>query len=449
MTQVLLIDDEAEIRASIKESLELAGLEVTDQPSAARALEMVNRDMPGIIISDVRMPDMDGLDFLRKVIAIDPDLPIVLITGHGHVRMAVRAIRDGAYDFLEKPFRPETLITVVKRALEKRRLTLDNRSLRDQLHHATDLERVIIGASPPMVALREKIKRCANADVDVLIYGESGTGKELVARCLHDIGPRSNAHFVPINCAAVPGSLSASEFFGHAQGAFTGAQTQRVGKFEFADKGVVFLDEIESMPLELQAELLRVLQERRVTRLGTNREKEIDIRVYSASKTSLSKASDEGRFRSDLYFRLDVVSLNIPPLRDRIEDVPLLFQHFVNQHAQETGEETPHLSSAVYDRLISYHWPGNVRELQNNARRYALGFDPGIGESENIQEEAGESLSQRVAVYEKGIIRNTIEKFDGNISQAARFLGISRRTLYNKLGRRAGSTQRRLSASVV
>lgn len=435
MTQVLLVDDEAEIRASIKESLELAGLTVTEQPSAIKALEQVNCELPGIIISDVRMPDMDGLEFLRKVTAIDPDLPIVLITGHGHVRMAVRAIRDGAYDFLEKPFRPETLITVVKRALEKRQLTLDNRQLRDQLHHATDLERVIIGASPSMVALRERIKRYANADVDVLIYGESGTGKELVARCLHDVGPRQNNNFVPINCAAIPGSLSASEFFGHAQGAFTGAKTQRMGKFEYADKGVVFLDEIESMPLELQAELLRVLQERRVVRLGTNREKDIDIRVFSASKTSLSKAADEGTFRADLYFRLDVVSLNIPPLRERIEDVPLLFQHFINQHTKETGEEAPSISSAVYDRLLSYTWPGNVRELQNNARRYALGFDPGIGETEENKTDSNETLGKRVAIYEERIIRNTIDKFDGNVSQAAKFLGISRRTLYNKLGK--------------
>lgn len=431
---VLLIDDEAEIRASIRESLELAGLRVADYSSARKALDDVHRDLPGVIVSDVRMPDMDGMEFLRKVTAVDKDIPIVLITGHGHVRMAVKAIRDGAYDFLEKPFRPDTLITVVKRALEKRRLTLDNRKLRGQLNSATDLERVIIGASPSMVALREKIKRYAQADVDVLIYGESGTGKELMARCLHDLGPRSNGNFVPINCAAIPGSLSASEFFGHAQGAFTGAASQRVGKFEYADKGVVFLDEIESMPLELQAELLRVLQERRVVRLGTNKEKDIDIRVYSASKTSLSKASDAGRFRADLYFRLDVVSLHIPPLRERIEDVPLLFQHFLNQHAKETGEEAPPLSSSVYDRLLSYHWPGNVRELQNNARRYALGFDPGVGEQQGEEKETDETLSHRVAVYEKRIIRNAIERFDGNVSQAARHLGISRRTLYNKLG---------------
>ncbi len=435
MVQVLLIDDEAEIRASIKESLELNGLKVEDKSSARTALTLITPDWPGIIVSDVRMPDMDGLEFLRKVKAVDQDIPIVLITGHGHVRMAVKAIRDGAYDFLEKPFRPETLITVVKRALEKRQLTLDNRKLRDQLNHATDLEKVIIGASPTMVALREKIKRYATADVDVLIYGESGTGKELVARCLHDLGPRRNGNFVPINCAAIPGSLSASEFFGHAQGAFTGAASQRKGKFEYADKGVVFLDEIESMPLDQQAELLRVLQERRVVRLGTNLEKEIDIRIYSASKESLSKAADKGKFRSDLYFRLDVVSLNIPPLRDRIEDVPLLFQHFINQITQETGEEPPALTSAVYDRLISYHWPGNVRELQNNARRYALGFDPASESDNESDSDDNETLGKRVAVFEKRVINSAIDKFSGNVSKAAKHLGISRRTLYNKLER--------------
>ncbi len=435
MTQVLLIDDEAEIRASIKESLELAGLSVVDQPSALKALASIADKPPEVIISDVRMPDMDGLEFQRKVKAIDPDLPIVLITGHGHIRMAIKAIRDGAYDFLEKPFRPETLITVVKRALEKRQLTLDNHKLRDQLSHATDLERVIIGTSPSIVALRERVKRYAQADIDVLIYGETGTGKELVARCLHDLGPRGNQNFVPINCAAVTDKLASSQVVNQSQGAFSRQQTSKIGKFEYADKGVIFLDDIDDMPLELQAELLRILQDRRIAKLGNDKEKEIDLRVFSASKTSLSKASDEGTFRADLYFKLNVVNLQIPPLRDRIEDAPLLFQNFINQHMQETGEEVPPMTSQIYDQLMSHHWPGNVRELQNNAHRFALGFNPRMGDVDHTNTIADESLSKRVALYEQQIIRNTIENFDGNVSQAAKFLSISRRTLYNKLGR--------------
>ncbi|MCB1755833.1 MAG: sigma-54-dependent Fis family transcriptional regulator [Gammaproteobacteria bacterium] len=435
MAQVLLIDDEAEIRASIKESLELAGFSVSDQSCARLSLSIIRQDCPEVIVSDVRMPDMDGLELLRKVKAIDADLPVILITGHGHVPMAVKAMRDGAFNFLEKPFRPESLITLINQAQTQRQRVLANRKLRDQLVDSSDLQRSIVGATPSMIALREKIKRYAAADVDVLIYGESGTGKELVARCLHRLGPRNKEKFVPINCAAIPAGLSSSEFFGHTQGAFTGAAGQRVGKFEFADRGVVFLDEIESMPLEMQAELLRVLQERRVTRLGANNEKEIDVRVISASKTSLSKAADHGKFRADLYFRLNVVSLNIPPLRDRIDDVPLLFQHFLLQHAKELGESAKTITSSLYDSLVSYHWPGNVRELQNNARRYALGFDPEIGEQMEAASESDESLGRRVAVYEQRIIKNTIEKFDGNISQAAKFLGISRRTLYNKLER--------------
>ena len=435
MTQVLLVDDEAEIRASIKESLELAGLMVTDQPSAIEALASITDNPPEVIISDVRMPDMDGLEFQRKIKAIDPDLPIVLITGHGHVRMAIKAIRDGAYDFLEKPFRPETLITVVKRALEKRQLTLDNHKLRDQLAHATDLERVIIGTAPSIVALRERIKRYAQADIDVLIYGESGTGKELVARCLHDLGPRGNENFVPINCASVKGKLANSQIVNQPQGAFSRTQSSRIGKFEYADKGVIFLDDVDNMTLDLQAELLRILQESTITKLGSDKVKDIDIRVFSTSKTSLSKASDEGAFRADLFFKLNVVNLHIPPLRDRIEDAPLLFQHFVNQHVQETGEDAPPMTAAVYDQLMSYNWPGNVRELQNNARRFALGFNPRIGDVEHSNSIADESLSRRVALYEQQIIRNTIENFDGNVSKAAKFLSISRRTLYNKLGR--------------
>ncbi|HBR96914.1 MAG TPA: DNA-binding response regulator [Gammaproteobacteria bacterium] len=436
MTQVILIDDEAEIRASMKESLALAGLSVQDFAHASKALQTLDQTFPGIVVSDVRMPDMDGLAFLRKAATVDADIPVVLITGHGHVRMAVRAIREGAYDFIEKPFRPETLITVVKRALEKRRLTLENRKLRDQLLHTTDLARVVIGSSASMVALREQIKRYANADVDVLIYGESGTGKELVARCLHDMSPRRNHNFVPINCAAIPGTLSGSEFFGHSQGAFTGAQSKRIGKFEYADKGVVFLDEIESMPLDQQAELLRVLQERRVVRLGDNREKDIDIRVFSAAKSDLDKEVEKGTFRSDLYFRLDVVNLRIPPLRDRIEDVPLLFQHFLHQHGIEHGEEPPSISPAVYDRLLAHNWPGNVRELQNNARRYALGFDAGVGKPDEQAGHDTNSLGARVAVYERRLIQNAIQQFGGNVSSAAKHLGISRRTLYNKLGRK-------------
>lgn len=435
MTQVLLVDDEAEIRASIKESLELAGLSVIDQPSAIKALESLSTNPPGIIISDVRMPDMDGLEFQRKVKAIDPDLPIVLITGHGHVRMAIKAIRDGAYDFLEKPFRPETLITVVKRALEKRELTLDNHKLRDQLSQATDLERVIIGASPSIVALRERVKRYAQADIDVLIYGETGTGKELVARCLHDLSPRANENFVPFNCASVTGKLSASQIVSPSKGAFSRAQSPRIGKFEYADKGVIFLDDVDNMPIDMQAELLRILQDRKITQVDSGKEKDIDIRVFSTSKTSLSKASDEGSFRADLFFKLNVVNLNLPPLRDRIEDAPLLFQHFLNQHVQETGEDAPPMTAPVYDQLMGYNWPGNVRELQNNARRFALGFNPRIGDVEHSNSIADESLSRRVALYEQQIIRNTIDNFDGNVSKAAKFLSISRRTLYNKLGR--------------
>lgn len=435
MTQVLLVDDEAEIRASIKESLELAGLTVTDQPSAIEALEYLADNPPEIIISDVRMPDMDGLEFQRKVKMIDPDLPIVLITGHGHVRMAIKAIRDGAYDFLEKPFRPETLITVVKRALEKRELTLDNRKLRDQLSQATDLERIFIGVSSSVVALRERIKRYAQADIDVLIYGETGTGKELVARCLHDLGPRGNENFVPFYCATLSGKLSTSNTLSKAKGTFARGQAPRVGKFEYADKGVIFLDDVDCMSLEMQAELLRILQDRKIAELGSDKEKVIDIRVFSTSKTSLGKASDEGAFRSDLFFKLNVVNLHIPPLRDRIEDAPLLFQHFVNQHIQETGEDAPAMTAAVYDQLMSYHWPGNVRELQNNARRFALGFNPRIGDVEHSNSTADESLSRRVALYEQQIIRNTIDNFDGNVTKAAKFLSISRRTLYNKLGR--------------
>ncbi len=435
MTEVLLVDDEAEIRASIKESLELSGLSVIDQPSAIEALASLAEDPPGVIISDVRMPDMDGLEFQRKIKAIDPDLPIVLITGHGHVRMAIKAIRGGAYDFLEKPFRPETLITVVKRALEKRQLTQDNYKLRELLSKTTALERMIIGASPSIVALRERIKRYAQADINVLVCGETGTGKELVARCLHDLGPRGNENFVPINCAEIKGKLAASKIANRSKGAVLRTKSSKIGLFEYADKGVIFLDDVDIMPLDLQAELLRILRDRKIAKLNSDNEKDIDIRVFSSSKTSLSKASDEGSFRSDLFFKLNVVNLNIPPLRDRIEDTPLLFQHFVNQRVLETGEDAPAMTSAVYDQLMSYHWPGNVRELQNNAHRFALGFNPRIGDVEHSNSIADESLSRRVALYEQQIISNTIDNFDGNVSKAAKFLSISRRTLYNKLGR--------------
>ena len=431
---VILVDDEVHLRTACSQAFELAGISVASFDSAESALDAIDRNHPGVVVTDVKMAGMGGLQLLTAALERDPQLPVILITGHGDIAMAVQAIKDGAYDFLEKPFASERLVEITRRALDLRRLVIENRSLRDALDTGDALERSVVGRSPEMVQLRGLIESYAATDADILIHGETGTGKELVARSLHDLSERAGKRFVALNCAALPENIVESEFFGHVAGAFTGAMSAREGKFEYAYGGTLFLDEIQSMPLDLQSQLLRVLQERKIVRLGANEEIPVDIRIIAATKEDLGSASDAGRFRADLFFRLNVLSLEIPPLRARRDDIPLLFAHFLEQFAMRFKRDVEAASPVHHAELMAREWRGNVRELQNVAMRFALGF--GL-EADNQQAPdpagAGQRLADQVNAFERDVIRRTLDANAGRLKPTYEQLGVSRKTLYEKI----------------
>lgn len=432
---VILLDDDADLRHAVSQGLELEGHEVSVFEDPLAALSTISRDDYAVIVSDIMMPKMDGFDVLTQVMEIDPVLPVILITGHGDVPLAVKAMKSGAYDFIEKPFTVQKLATVVERALEKRRLVLENRSLRETLDEATDLSSRLVGRALSIEALRFQILALSEADVDVLVLGETGTGKEVVARALHDFSLRKDAPFVALNCAAFPKDIIESELFGHEAGAFTGANKARVGKLEYANGGTVFLDEIESMPLDVQAKLLRALEDRTVVRLGSNQSIQLDVRFIAATKVDLGESSDSGGFRSDLYYRLNVAALQIPPLRDRKEDIPLLFFHLAREARGKFRREIPDVSPALETDLVNYDWPGNVRELRNTADRFVLGLWNGFGGQESNQDSATGDLATRVQAFEKSVIEREIQSHGGQLKATYESLGLSRKGLYDKMKR--------------
>ncbi|KGM32155.1 sigma-54-dependent transcriptional regulator [Inquilinus limosus] len=429
--QVVFVDDEAEIRHANVQSLELAGFEVTALDSARAALDAVDRDFPGTVVTDIRMPETDGLALFARLRERDPDLPVILITGHGDIAMAVGAMRDGAYDFLAKPYPAERLVDSVRRAVEKRRLVIENRRLKAQLEASDDL--TFLGDTPEMERLRDTVRDVADADVDVLVLGETGSGKEVVAEALHRWSRRRSKALVALNCGALPESVIESELFGHEAGAFTGAQKRRIGRIEHADGGTLFLDEVESMPTALQVKLLRVLEERAVEPLGTNERRPLDLRVVAATKTDLAAASQEGRFRADLYYRLNVVTLRIPPLRERRADIPLLFAHFLARAAARFRRDPPPLSDVVRRHLLDHDWPGNVRELAHFADRAALGL-AGM-DAPAPTPAAAASLPERVERYEASLLREALAAHKGDVRAVIEALGLPRKTFYDKLTR--------------
>jgi two-component system C4-dicarboxylate transport response regulator DctD len=432
---IIFIDDDQHIRMANTQTLDLAGFEVTGLERAERGLPLLSWDWPGVVVCDIRMEGMDGLTFLQKVREIDSDLPVILITGHGDISMAVQSIRDGAYDFIEKPFAAERLVETVKRAVDKRKLTLENRSLRRELEAQSAPGPRIIGNTPAIHRLRATIAQIADTDADVLIRGETGTGKELVARSLHEHSRRHSKNFVAVNCGSVPDNLIESELFGHEAGAFTGATSRRIGRIEHADGGTLFLDEIESMPLSAQVHLLRVLQEHTLERLGSNKVISLDLRVVAATKLDLKEAE---QFRDDLYYRLNVVSIDIPPLRERLEDIPLLFEHFLLIADTRYQRETPPLSADNIRLLMTHSWPGNVRELRNVAERYvllgeSLGYDLQQLIHDSDDSQSAITLPQQVEVFEKSIIEQELMQQKGSLKKTMEALGIPRKTLYDKM----------------
>jgi two-component system, NtrC family, C4-dicarboxylate transport response regulator DctD len=437
---ILVVDDEEIVRSSTRQWLELGGFEVWTARHADEATALMRQALPDVVLTDFRMPRRSGLDLMRDVHRIDPDIPVVLLTAHGDVALAVAAMREGAYDFLQKPTDPDHLSAVIARAAERRRLKLEVKHLASRLSAADDLDRRLIGLSAPMVALRSMVSEFAVHDRDVIITGETGTGKEVVARALHELGPRAKAPFVAVNCAAIPSELVESELFGHDAGAFTGARGVRVGKFEHANNGTLLLDEIESMPLPFQVKILRVLQERAIERVGSNKLVPVDVRVIAAAKSDLAADSRDGRFRSDLYFRLSAAEIHLPPLRQRANDVILLFEHFATEAARRTERTPTPLSAEDLDALLAHDWPGNVRELKNVAERYALGLAAtGRSVTEILRRSdrtgTARSLPERVAAYERMLIEAALREHDWSIASVTESLGVPRRTLNEKMAK--------------
>ncbi|MBR9856294.1 MAG: sigma-54-dependent Fis family transcriptional regulator [Gammaproteobacteria bacterium] len=434
---VILVDDDPHVRLSAGQTLELEDYRVLALADGRQALAQLTPDFPGVVVTDINMPGMTGLELLQQIKQLDPDIPVILITGFGDISMAVGAIRNGAYDFIEKPFSADLLLDVVHRALEKRTLTLENRTLRQELQAQSAPGPRIIGSSPAILQLRQLVLTVADTPADVLLMGETGTGKDLLARYIHEHSPRRERNFVAINCGGVPETLIESELFGHEKGAFTDARERRIGKLEHANGGTLFLDEIESMPMSLQIKLLRVLEERSIERLGSNTLIPLDLRIIAATKADLRILAETGQFREDLYYRLNVVRVDIPPLRARPQDIPMLFQHFALLASSLYEREIPPLSPERIHRLMSHDWPGNVRELRNLAERYVL-----LGEACTFdfddrpiteQEPVAPGLSARVEHFEKTLIQGELARHGGSIKHTLESLKLPRKTLYDKM----------------
>ncbi len=438
---VFIVDDDREMRDSLTQYLEKSGCVAEAFSSALDALNCVQTRRPNVLVTDVRMPGMSGLDLLNKLGSVDNLLPVLLITAHGDVPMAVEAMRSGAFDFIEKPFQPARLLDSIERAAEFGRLRGENFNLRERLRRLSGLNAVLIGESPEMLRLREDVEDAANTDASVLILGETGTGKELVARALHDLSVRCGKPFVPVNCSAIPDELFESEMFGHLAGAFTGATKSSQGYFVAASEGTLFLDELGVCPPQQQPKLLRVLEGKEVTPVGSSTPKPINVRVVSASNDELKERVKDGSFREDLFFRLNTLVLRIPSLRSRGDDVVLLFNYYLNQYARTYEVDIPSVTGDDIAALMAHHWSGNVRELQHVAERRILTARRGRGtvaealQSIPVENEFRLSLKKNVEHYERLLIERALMTYTGQMDKVAEDLGIARRTLNEKMAR--------------
>jgi len=424
---IFFVDDDAALREANVQTLDLAGLAVEAFPDAQSVLPRIETGFSGIVITDIRMPRMDGLELRAAIHAIDPDIPVILITGHADVAMAVRALHDGAFDFLAKPFAADHLVGIARRALAHRALILDNRRLTAA---AAAIDSPLIGESPAMMRLRETITQLAQADIDVLIEGETGTGKELVAHMLHRQSRRSAASLVAVNCAALPQELAEAELFGSNLADRATGKLGQAGRIRSAHRGTLFLDEIDTMHPAVQAKLLRVIEEREVQPIGASAPEPVDLRVVAATKTDLMDAVRGGDFREDLYYRLHVVKLRIPPLRERRSDIPQTFAFFLDEAAAKMGMAGFQIDDGIRRHLVEHDWPGNVRELKNFAYSVVLDLpsDPGLSAMP-----ADAPLAERVRRFEATIIHDTMAQTRGNIAETMARLGLPRKTLYDKM----------------
>lgn len=450
-TRVLVLDDEPDMLENIDRMLSAEGYECWTLSDPSRFRDLRAEVDPDVLITDLRMPAADGMTILASARADDPSLPVILITAYGTVSSAVDAMHEGAFDYLTKPFTVDELLVAVERAARHRRLTLENRRLREEISRGPR-DRSIIGTSPAFERTLERTRKVALTDANVLITGESGTGKEVFARLVHETSERSDGPFVPVDCAALPEGLLESELFGHVEGAFTGAVSGRDGLIVEADGGTLFLDEIGELSVALQSKLLRVLEERKVRRLGDSRLLDVDARLISATNVNLREALDRGDFREDLYYRLNVVELQLPALRNRAGDIPLLIGHFFEEFAASTGKDIPEVSPEAWKILERYRWPGNIRQLRNVAHRLVVLDEDGLitaadlpGEIQSTEDEPSRGLEvgdtppqldyeaareEATLSFRTAYLRRLLAAHDGNVSQAARTAGVHRRTLY-------------------
>jgi DNA-binding NtrC family response regulator len=439
--RVLVVEDEEKLRRVIELQLTSAGFDVDKAASAEEGVKVVDR--ADLVLTDLRLPQMDGLEFLAVIRRQNTHVPVIVMTAYGSIETAVGSMKAGATDFLLKPFSLDHLMQVVNKALEVRALRDENRQLKEQLGRRYEYDN-IIGRSEPMQEIFATIERVAPTRATVLLAGESGVGKDLIARAIHFHSPRRDRPLVKINCSSIPENLMESELFGYEKGAFTGAVGTKPGKFEQADTGTVFLDEIGDVPGPIQVKLLRILQEREFERLGSNTTRHTDVRVIAATNQDLRAALEQGTFRQDLYYRLNVVPLNIPPLRERKQDIPSLANHFIQKLAPDSGSEVESITSAAMDKLMGYHWPGNVRELENVIERSLVlcggkELDAGDIKLESAPRPGAQSethfLPEGMSLdqYEQELIREALRRADGNKSQAARLLGLTRNALRYRL----------------
>ena len=441
--KILVVDDEERICEAVKRALERRGYQVDSRLSALDALEAVRKGTPDMVICDIKMPDMDGMSLLERIREHDPSILVLMITAHASIESAVEAVRKGAQEYIPKPFSPAQIRFLVERAFERKRLIEQNLYLASELGHA-QVRNVVKGTSPVMRRMFDLVAKVAGSDSSVLITGESGTGKEVVARLIHFGGARAGAPFVTVNCSAIPNDLLESELFGHMRGAFTGALYSKRGTFEQADGGTLFLDEIGDMRPEMQPKILRVLEDRRVKRIGSEDEVAVDVRVVAATNKNLREEIKAGRFREDLFYRLDIVRLEIAPLREHREDVPVLARHFLKVFCGEMKKPPTDFSDEALRLLADHDWPGNVRELRNAVERALIfagpgelirnsHFPPGLRERAGARSQTDVKDLRSLQQVERTHIRAVLEACAGNKVRAAQILGVSPSTIWRKL----------------
>jgi len=448
---VLVVDDEAHLRESLEKTLAKEGFDVVQAATGQEALEALRERPISIALCDLRMPIMDGIQFLKAARAIRPETEVIMMTGYGTVQMAVEAIKLGAYDFIEKPFKRLELVKSIQKAIERQNLLFENKRLREELEGEAAGPRSVIGTSRAMRQVIELVNQVAESTATILIEGESGTGKEVIANAIHYRSSRRARPFVKVSCAALPETLLEAELFGYEKGAFTGAVNRKTGRFELADTGTLFMDEVGEIPASMQVKLLRVLQEGEFERLGGTKTLQVNVRLVAATNRGLADLVKRGQFREDLYYRLNVITVAIPPLRERPEDIPLLVDHFVRRYAQRNQRNIAGITKETMERLIDYHWPGNVRELENTIERAivltrdaTIGVDalpPTILTSSRNPTQIVIPIGTKMRDVQRRMITETLKQTNGNRELAAKLLGIASRTIYRKMGPQTGNEQ--------